>query len=233
MNYVPILLLLVGIPNALVGLRNYRESGGLDRKPGSRVRLRRIKHLVEISESLEPDHCPEEVTQELGAARRDLAALYAVTTDSNEKEVHGHAMLYGIVLGILAALLILQPTQLGKLLGIALYLASVVFLFHVVGLRRRLRCRQLLYGRFGGRADTPSLPPISRWPLVSRPLGQIRLNAWLNRTLGAGSPRPSEEITTEEINQLSHLIEQWHANPWWRRTQRVWTATTGFFRRVA
>ncbi|WP_327138926.1 hypothetical protein [Nocardia sp. NBC_01327] len=233
MYYVPILALLIAVPNALLALHNYRESGGWFRKPGSRVRIRRIKHIKEVSDELGPDDCPDEVTQELGAARRDLAALYAVTTDINERDVQGNALLFGTTLGIFAGLLTLQPTFLGKILGIVLYLTSITFLVHVFGARRRWKCRQLLYGRFGGRADTPELPPVSRWPFVSRHLSQTRLNAWLNRTLGAGKPRPPEDITTEEIAELTELIEQWHTNPWWRRTQRAGSATTRVARRAA
>ncbi|MFI1919360.1 hypothetical protein [Nocardia sp. NPDC020380] len=169
--------------------------------------------------------------QELSAAQRDLASLYAVIPDSNERDVTGNSLMIGLPTAIVSQLLLLQPIPLGKDLGIGVYIVSIVFIAHVLGPRRRMRSRRLLYGRFGGRPDTPALPSMSRWPFVSRRLGQIRLNKWLIQTLG-GAPRPPENITDEEISKLTDLIDQWHANPWWRRVLRAWIITAGAVRRM-
>ncbi|WP_194814595.1 hypothetical protein [Nocardia sp. XZ_19_385] len=231
MIYFSIAMALLAIPAFLVQVRTYRQDGWLEVRPGARKRQRRIKRLEEVVKDLGSDSPPQQIEQELAAAKRDLESLFVVTTDANEQRVTDRSAVMCMSLLGTVYLVWLLPISLG--VGIPFYVAALFCIGPYINARQRRRARRLLYVRLGARSDVPSIPELSYWPFVSRGISAFRMTRWLNMCLGNGEPRAPQDITAEEIAALRTKIEQWCANPWWRRVERIWESLSAALSRIA
>ncbi|RJO77623.1 hypothetical protein D5S18_07750 [Nocardia panacis] len=222
---------LLAIPAFLVQVRTYGQDGWLEVRPGARKRQRRIKRLKEVVESLDTDDPPQQIEQELAAAKRDLESLFVVTTDANEQRVTDRSAVMFMSLMAMVYLVWLLPISIG--VGIPFYVAALIWIGPYINARQRRQARCLLYVRLGARSDVPAIPELSCWPFVSRGISAFRMTRWLNMCLGNGEPCAPQDITAEEIAALRTKIEQWCANPWWRRAESHWESLSAALSRVA
>ncbi|GAB2558958.1 hypothetical protein [Nocardia heshunensis] len=235
MGVAQVLVTVLAVPASLMAARALLDRHG-GQRPGVWRRLREVKKLEEVAEKL-GDPCPPNTALRLGQARRELQAVSEISYDNNELSVIARSQPVALVLVAVCLILTYLPLHTGpwiivtRALGVGFWVAGGLWWFQWRHAARRLRCRQLLFARFGEHADEIVLPPLSGWPLVGRTPWVTLMTRWINRTIGT-KPIALEEIPDSSVAEMNRLIGQWCASGWVAGARRRWTLFVASFEQV-